>query len=88
MPARDQVTRLYSWGFGDLARADAPSAGLDVLRPAIHHRSHAVEIGQPPPLAHVVGVGDLATCHRALAADFTSLRHRPYPPQGPHVGLN
>jgi len=79
---------LNSGCFGDLARADAPRAGFDVLRPAIHHRSHAVEIGQPSPLAHVVGVGDLAACNRPLAADFTSLRHRPYPPQGPHKGLN
>ena len=88
MPARDHMRGLNAGCFGDLARADAPRAGLDVLRPAIHHRSHAVEIGQPSPFAHVVGVGDLAACNRPLAADFTSLRHCRYPPQGPHKGLN
>jgi hypothetical protein len=34
-----------------------------------------------------VGVGDLASGHRALAADFTSLRHRRNPPRNPHWGV-
>jgi hypothetical protein len=34
-----------------------------------------------------VGVGDLASGYRALAADFTSLRHRRNPPRNPHRGV-
>ena len=79
---------LDAGGLGDLARADAPGAHLDVLRCAVHHRAHALEIGQPPSLGHVVSVRDVAPAHRALAADFTSLRHFRIPPRGPHMGLN
>ena len=75
-------------GLGDLARTDASGANLDVLRRTVHHRAHALEIGQPPSLGHVVSVRDVAPAHRALAADFTSLRHFRIPPRGPHMGLN
>ena len=70
-----EVTVSDSRGFGDLAGTDATSAHLHVLGLAVDHRADALDIRQPPPLRHVVGVGDIAPSHRALAADFTSLRH-------------
>ena len=72
---------------GDLARPDAPGADLHVFRSAVDHRPDALDIGQPAPLAHIVGVGDLASGHRALAADFASLRHCRNPPRSPHRGV-
>jgi len=70
----------------DLSRADASGAHLDVPWSAVDHRPDALDIGQPAPLAHIVGVGDFASGHRALAADFTSLRHRRNPPRSPRTG--
>ena len=81
------AVRLDPRRLGDLARPDAPGADLHVLRSAVDHRPDAVEIGQPAPLADIVGVGDFASAHRALAADFTSLCHRRNPPQNPHMGV-
>ena len=76
-----------SRGLGDLSRSDATGARLHVLWLAIDHRTDALEIGQPAPFGHIVGVGDIAPRHRALAADFTSLRHFRSPPQNPHKGV-
>jgi hypothetical protein len=73
-----------SRGFGDLAGTDAAGAHLHVLRSPIHHRAHALEIGQPPPFGYIVGVGDVAPGHRTLAADFTSLRHSNSSSRTPH----
>lgn len=87
MPVLEPMRASDARGLGDLARSDAPRAGLDVLWPAVHHRADAVQVGQPPPLAHIVGVGDLAAGDRTLAADFTSLRHFRNPPRGPHHGV-
>ena len=74
-------------GFGDLAGSDATGAHLDVFRFAVHHRTNFLDVGQPPPLGHVVGVRNVASRHRALAADFTSLRHFRIPPRGPLMGV-
>ena len=79
--------RLDAGGFGDLARTDAAGAHSDVFRLAVHQRAHTLDVGQPTPLGHVVGVRDIASTHRAFAADFTSLRHRRIPPRGPHLGV-
>ena len=81
------ICGLNSRRLGDLARPDAPGADPHVLRSTVDHRPNALEIGQPAPLAHIVGVGDFASAHRALAADFTSLRHRRNPPRNPHKGV-
>ena len=76
-------------GLGHLAGANAPGADFDVLRTAVHHRADALQVRQPSPLGHVMGVGDVAPAHRALAADLASLRHFRNPPRGPlTVGLN
>ena len=72
---------------GDLSRANASGADLDVLWSAVDHRADALNIGQPASLAHIVGVGDLAPSHRALAADFTSLRHCRNPPRNPRTRI-
>ena len=78
-----------SRGFGDLAGTDAAGAHLHVLRSAIHHRAYALEIGKPSPFGYIMGVGDVAPSHRALAADFTSLRHSNSSSRTPHgVELN
>ena len=81
------TARLDAGRFRDLPRTDASGANLQVLRSAVDHRPDAVEIGQPASFAHIVGVGDFASAHRALAADFTSLRHRRNPPRNPHMGV-
>ena len=78
---------LDSRGLGDLARSNATGARLHVFRFAVDHRADALEVRQPAPFGHVVGVGDIAPRHRALAADFTSLRHFRNPPQNPHMGV-
>jgi hypothetical protein len=75
------------WGLGDLARPDAPGAYFDVFRRAVHHRAHTLDIRLPSPFDHVVGVRDIASGHRAFAADFTSLRHFRIPPRGPRWGV-
>ena len=78
---------LNSRRFRDLSRTDASGANLQVFWSAVDHRPDALEIGQPAPLADIVGMGYLASAHRALAADFTSLRHRRNPPRIPHTGV-
>ena len=75
-----------SRSLGDLARADAPRAHPDVLRPPVDHRTHPLEVGQPTPFRHIVSVGDVAAAHRPLAADFTSLRHVRTPSRIPRTG--
>ena len=74
-------------GFGDLARADAAGADPDVPRPPIDHRPDTLEVRQPPPLGHIVSMRDIATAHRPLAADFTSLRHVRTPSRNPRTGV-
>jgi hypothetical protein len=71
----------------DLPRTDASGANLQVFWSAVDHRPDALEIRQPAPLADIVGMGYLASAHWALAADFTSLRHRRNPPRNPHTGV-
>ncbi len=78
---------LDSGRFRYLSRTDASGANLQVFWSAVDHRPDALEIGQPAPLADIVGMGYLASAHWALAADFTSLRHRRYPPRNPHTGV-
>ena len=77
------MCRLDTGCFRDLAGADAPGARPDILRLSVHHRADALQVWQPAPFGHVMSVGDITAGHRALAADFTSLRHRRVPPQGP-----
>ena len=72
---------------GDLAGPDATGADLHVFRSTVDHRPDALDIGQPATLAHIVGVRDLASGQRALAADFASLRHCRNPPRNPHRGV-
>ena len=79
--------RSNSRGFDDLARTDATGARLDVLGAAVDHRPDALDVRQPAPLAHIVSVRDVAAGHRALAADFASLRHFRNPPRNPRVGV-
>lgn len=71
---------------GDPTRANAPGADLDVLRPTVNQGAHALQVRQPAPFGDVVSVGDVAARHRALAADFASLRHVGRPPRGPLTG--
>jgi hypothetical protein len=81
------ISRLDSRRLCDLARADAAGTYPDVLRPSVDHRTHPLEVGQPAPFRHVVGVGDVAAAHRPLAADFTSLRHIRTPSRDPRRGV-
>lgn len=81
------LSELNAGGFGDLARPDTAGADLDVLRAAVHHRAHSLDVGFPSPLGQVVSVGDVVSGHRAFAADFTSLRHTESPPRGPRTGV-
>ena len=74
-------------GLCDLARADAPGAHPDVLRSAVDHCTHPLEVWQPAPFRYIVSVGDVAAAHRTLAADFTSLRHFRTPSRDPRMGV-
>ena len=90
MQDRDPALRIVasdSRGFGDPPGTNAPGAHFDVLRPSIHHHAGALKVRQPTPLGHVVRVRDITSGHRALAADFTSLRHFSNPPQGSPQGV-
>jgi len=78
---------LDSRGLDDLARSNTTGAGLHEFWFAVDHRADALDVRQPAPFGHVVGVGDIAPRHGALAADFTSLRHFRIPPHFPHVGV-
>ena len=81
------ISGLNSRSLGDLARTDAAGADLEVLRSPVDHRPNPLEIGQPASFAHIVSVRNFVARQRALAADFTSLRHLNVPPQIPHMGV-
>ena len=93
-PAQPWPQRNTEWAwesdsrcFGDFAGADAAGAHPHILRPSVDHCPNPLKVGQPAPLTHIVSVGDIVARHRALAADFTSLRHFRTPPRKPHKGV-
>src|SRR5690349_6704526 len=57
-------------------RAQAPGAHPDALDAAVHDRAHRLQVGLEAPRTDVVRVTHLSSHNRALAADFTPLRHR------------
>src|SRR5579864_808259 len=62
-------------GFLHFSAAQAGSADADALGGAFDLRVHRAEIDLPPPLGHVVGVADVISKLRPLAADFAYLCH-------------
>ncbi len=63
-------------GLDHFAAAQAGSADAHALSAAAYLRANWAQIDIPAPLAHVVGVADVVTGERLLAADFTYLCHR------------
>ena len=67
--------RLSKSGFLHLPAAQAGSADADAFGGAFHLRMNRTKIHVPPPLGHVVGVADVVSKLRPLAADFAYLCH-------------
>ena len=61
----------------DFAVANARRAGTNALRSAIENRSYALEIHVPAAVSHIVGVANLMSKLRALAANITNSCHKP-----------
>ena len=62
-------------GFYDFAAAQAGRADADALIPALNLGVDRAQIDVPAPLSHVVGVADVISKLRPLAADFANLCH-------------
>jgi hypothetical protein len=62
-------------GFNDLAAAEARRADADALSLAVHFGVHWTQIDVPAPLSDIMGVADVVSRLRLLAADFTLLCH-------------
>ena len=60
----------------DLAAAQAAGADTHPLVAVGGFRMHGTKINVPAPLGNVVGMTDLISCKRLLAANFTNLCHR------------
>jgi hypothetical protein len=67
------------WGlalrFDDFAAAQAGSTHADALGSALHLGVHRTQIDVPPPLGDIVGVADVISKLRPLAAYFANLCH-------------
>jgi hypothetical protein len=59
----------------DFTASQAGSADADPLARALHFGVHWAQIDVPAPLGHVVGVADVISKLRPLAADFAYLCH-------------
>ena len=69
-PSKGDGLRLY-----DFAAAQAGRAHADALRPAFYFGADRSQIDVPAPLGHVVGVADVVSELRPLAADRANLCH-------------
>ena len=59
----------------DLAGTQTAGAHLDVLGPSVHEGPDPLDVRKPPSFRQVMGVTDVVTGHRSLAANIASLRH-------------
>jgi hypothetical protein len=67
--------KLLESGLCDFAAAQAGGAHAHALVAALNFRVHRAQIHVPAPLAHVVGVADVISKLRPLAADIAYLCH-------------
>ena len=72
-PFRFGTYRLAS--LDDLAGLDAGGADPQALGGAAHQGAHALDVGIPPALGDVVGVGDIVPELGLLTANFALTRH-------------
>ena len=56
---------------GDLAAAEAPSAGIHVDRLAVYDRLDTLNIGLPGPIGTPMRMADLDAVRNALVTEFT-----------------
>ena len=69
------VVTAFDLRLNDFAAAQAGSANADPLARALHFGVDWAQINVPAPLGHVVGVADVISKLRPLAADFANLCH-------------
>ena len=66
---------------GNLARPEAPGAGVDMARSSVDHGLDALDVRFPHSVRTAMGMGDLNTESYALSADI-ALCHSIQPPSG------
>ena len=64
----------------DVAAAQAAGADVHTLRSAVDHNADILNIGSPDAVGLTVGVADVMTVQRTLAANFAILTHGNPPP--------
>lgn len=62
-------------GFLDGTGPQAPGADTDILAHTADHRMDALQVRIEYPLGLIVGMADIVSRDRALAAEFTAIRH-------------
>jgi len=67
--------RILLLGFDDFAAFQAGGADADALGGGAHFGVHRPQVHIPAPLGDVMGVADIVSELRALAADLTYLCH-------------
>ena len=66
-----QIQGYDSDSAGDLAAAEAPSAGIHVDRLAVYDRLDTLNIGLPGPIGTPMRMADLDAVRNALVTEFT-----------------
>ena len=66
---------MIALGLDDLAAAQTRGADANALCPAFHFGTDGAQIDVPAPLGHVMGVADVVSKLRPLAANLTNLCH-------------
>ena len=69
------VRSMIALRLDDLAAAQTRGADANALRPAFHFGANRAQIDVPAPFGHVMGVADVVSKLRPLAANLTNLCH-------------
>ena len=70
-----RIDRELPSGFFDFAATQAPRADVHALHLRAEFHTYALEVGHPPPAAHVVCVTDPVSEYRCFAANLALLGH-------------
>ena len=73
---RETLGLRNTLGFDYFSTAQAGRADADVLGRGSHFGVHRAQVDVPAPLGHVVGVADVISELRPLAADITNSCHK------------